>query len=366
MAHDFDVIVVGGGGAGLSAACHARMAGASVMVVEADTKLGGATALSSGVVYAAGTRLQREAGIQDSPEAMYQYMMALNQWSIRPALAKVLADGGASIIDWLVELGNDIPPHLIVESCVGGCPRGHRVRRERCRHRQVVDQRRWGARRRDRARFAGVGFHRRGRPSLRGPFRGCRALGSSRQGRFLTRLTAADERAETLILQALARCDSEVPIISEEAASHGCAPAPRQRFWLVDPLDGFVAFVEEAGRRSLIRCRAVPAEGATVVSSRSHGDAAALDAFLAGRRVAASVNAGSSLKLCLVATGAADLYPRLGRTMEWDIAACHAVLRAAGGDVRTLDGHTLRYGKPGLDNPHFVASGLEQPAPQTL
>src|SRR5436189_524089 len=78
MALDFDVIVVGGGGAGLSAACHARIAGASVMVVEADTKLGGATALSSGVVYAAGTRVQRDAGIQHSAEAMYQYMMDWN------------------------------------------------------------------------------------------------------------------------------------------------------------------------------------------------------------------------------------------------------------------------------------------------
>jgi fumarate reductase flavoprotein subunit len=125
MALDFDVIVVGGGGAGLSAACHARMAGASVIVVEADKKLGGATALSGGVVYAAGTRVQRDAGIEDSPTAMYQYMMALNQWSIRPALAKIMADGGSSIIDWLIELGNEFPPGLIVESGVGGCPRGH-------------------------------------------------------------------------------------------------------------------------------------------------------------------------------------------------------------------------------------------------
>jgi len=60
----------------------------------------------------------------------------------------------------------------------------------------------------------------------------------------------------------------------------------------------------------------------------------------------------------LVAEGSADLYPRLGRTMEWDIAAGHAVLRAAGGDVRTLTGEALRYGKPGFDNPHFVAAGL--------
>ena len=89
------------------------------------------------------------------------------------------------------------------------------------------------------------------------------------------------------------------------------------------------------------------------------GDAAALDAFLAGRRVAALANTGSSLKLCLIAAGEADLYPRLGRTMEWDTAAAHAVLAAAGGSVRTLAGEPLRYGKAGLENPHFVASGLD-------
>ena len=69
-------------------------------------------------------------------------------------------------------------------------------------------------------------------------------------------------------------------------------------------------------------------------------------------------SAGSSLKICLVAAGEADLYPRLGRTMEWDIAAGHAVLAAAGGQVFTLTGEGLRYGKPGLDNPHFYARGL--------
>ncbi len=96
----------------------------------------------------------------------------------------------------------------------------------------------------------------------------------------------------------------------------------------------------------------------TVVSSRSHGDAAALDAFLAGRQVASLSSAGSSLKLCLVAAGEADLYPRLGRTMAWDIAAGHALLLAAGGSVsRVDDGSPLRYGKGGFDNPHFVAAG---------
>jgi fumarate reductase flavoprotein subunit len=101
------------------------MSGASVMILEADTKLGGATALAGGVVYAAGTRVQRSAGIQDSTEAMFQYMMSLNQWSIRPALARIMCESGASIIDWLIELGNDFPPGAIVESGVGGCPRGH-------------------------------------------------------------------------------------------------------------------------------------------------------------------------------------------------------------------------------------------------
>ena len=214
-------------------------------------------------------------------------------------------------------------------------------------------------------------------------------------------VTEADEKAEAVILAGLAKVAPDIPVISEEAAAAGHIPKVDQRFWLVDPLDGtkeFIsrngeftvnialiehgqpvlgvvlapaldrlfggiagegAFVVDKGTRRDIRCRKVPADGLTVVSSRSHGDAAALDAFLAGRKVASSTNAGSSLKLCLVAAGEADLYPRLGRTMEWDIAAGHAVVRAAGGHVRTLEGKELGYGKPGLDNPHFVTSGLE-------
>ena len=78
-----------------------------------------------------------------------------------------------------------------------------------------------------------------------------------------------------------------------------------------------------------------------------------------GRRVASSAYAGSSLKFCLVAAGEADLYPRLGRTMEWDTAAGHAVLAAAGGRVTRLDdGAELKYGKPQFANPHFIAMGL--------
>ncbi|WP_164962167.1 3'(2'),5'-bisphosphate nucleotidase CysQ [Rubrivivax sp. JA1026] len=211
-------------------------------------------------------------------------------------------------------------------------------------------------------------------------------------------VTEADERAEKLIVPALHALASEVPVVAEEAVAAGSVPEVGDWFWLVDPLDGTKEFisrngeftvnialvhrgepvlgvvfapaldrlfagargqgarVEEAGVVRAIRCREVPADGLTVVASRSHGDAAALDAFLAGRKVAALANAGSSLKLCLVAAGEADLYPRLGRTMEWDIAAGHAVLAAAGGRVDTVAGAPLRYGKPGFDNPHFVAS----------
>ncbi|MBI5256798.1 MAG: 3'(2'),5'-bisphosphate nucleotidase CysQ [Burkholderiales bacterium] len=215
-------------------------------------------------------------------------------------------------------------------------------------------------------------------------------------------VTEADERAEAVILAGLAKLAPQIPVVAEEAAAAGRVPQVGERFWLVDPLDGTKEFIsrngeftvnialiehglpvlgvvlapaqgpagrlyagavghgawveDEHGRRA-IGCRAVPPEGLTVVASRSHGDEAALQAFLAGRRVAFSTTAGSSLKLCLLAAGQADLYPRFGRTMEWDIAAGHAVLAAAGGQVGCLAGGPLRYGKPGFENPHFVASG---------
>jgi len=213
-------------------------------------------------------------------------------------------------------------------------------------------------------------------------------------------VTEADERAETAIEAALGPLDPEIALVSEEAAAAGRMPALTERFWLVDPLDGtreFVArngeftvnvalidrgravlgvvlapalgrlyagsigsgaFVEDAsGRRTPLSCRRAPAEGLTVVSSRSHGDSEALDRYLAGRRVAECRNAGSSLKFCLVAAGEADLYPRFGRTMEWDTAAGQAILSAAGGHVTDLNGVELRYGKKDLVNPPFVATG---------
>lgn len=214
-------------------------------------------------------------------------------------------------------------------------------------------------------------------------------------------VTLADQMAEDLITQALIELTPHIPVVGEEAASSGTVQAAAERFWLVDPLDGTREFVDrngeftvnialiddgkpvlglvllpalghlyggvaglgswvetEAGKRRPIHCRASPPEGLSVLASRSHNDEVAVQAYLADRKIAQIVHAGSSLKLCLLADGQADVYPRFGRTMEWDIAAGQAILEAAGGAVEQLDGAPLRYGKPGFENPHFVAWGL--------
>jgi 3'(2'), 5'-bisphosphate nucleotidase len=93
------------------------------------------------------------------------------------------------------------------------------------------------------------------------------------------------------------------------------------------------------------------------VASRSHRNQETED-YLATLDIKELDASGSSLKFCRVAEGAADLYPRLGRTMEWDVAAGHAVLLAAGGSMTTFDGEPFTYGKPEFENPHFIARGL--------
>ena len=212
-------------------------------------------------------------------------------------------------------------------------------------------------------------------------------------------VTLADQCAEKVIFEGLKRIAPDIPVVGEEAASAGNIPDVSNRFWLVDPIDGtkeFIsrngeftvnialvehgvpvlglvlapaigrlfsgaaglgAWVEDRQGRRAIAVRAVPPEGLTVVGSRHHGDDSAVTALLAGRRIAAHKTVGSSLKLCLVAEGAADVYPRFGRTMEWDTAAGDAVLRAAGGAVRTRAGDLLAYAKPGFENPDFAAWG---------
>jgi 3'(2'), 5'-bisphosphate nucleotidase len=213
-------------------------------------------------------------------------------------------------------------------------------------------------------------------------------------------VTEADHAAETIILAGLRLALPGCTVIAEEEAAGGKITAATAEFWLVDPLDGTREFTsggddfavniglvrngrpvlgvvgvpatgevfsgivgvgawrQSDGRTTSIAARPPPAEGLTVVASRHHGDQARMDAFLAGRAVARVVNFGSSLKFCRLAEGQADLYPRFGRTMEWDTCAPHAVLEAAGGAVETLDGTALRYGKPGWDNPHFVCWGI--------
>lgn len=216
-------------------------------------------------------------------------------------------------------------------------------------------------------------------------------------------VTRADLAAEAVLLEGLPRLAPGVPVVSEESA----IPAEAgERFFLVDPLDGTkeflarngeftvnVALVEagapllgvvfapalgdlyaggsglgawrarpfDGGARRAIATRPAPARLAAV-GSRSHGGAETTR-WLERFEIERFVSAGSSLKLCLVAQGEADLYPRLGRTMEWDVAAGDAVLRAAGGMTTRLDGAPLVYGKRGqaedvdFANPHFVAWG---------
>ena len=228
------------------------------------------------------------------------------------------------------------------------------------------------------------------------------------QKRDLSPVTLADGRAEAVILRRLAAATPDIPIISEEQAeAEGLPAAAAERFWLVDPLDGTKEFIKrngeftvnialiERGRPILgvvgipvqgviyaaagpgtahrrnadgalvpIEARACPECGATVTSSRSHATNDELDRLLSTRKVADRKTAGSALKFCMVAEGAADLYPRMGPTMEWDTAAGHAVLEAAGGRMTRLDGTPFLYGKPGFLNPGFIAEGVKsRPAP---
>ena len=125
MERDFDVIVIGSGAAGLSAAIEAREAGASVMMIEADTHLGGATRNSTGVVYAVRTATQAEAGVEDNPDAFYDYIMTLNQYAVKPAMMRRYADESANMLEWLKEKGVEFPANMLVHSDVSGVRRGH-------------------------------------------------------------------------------------------------------------------------------------------------------------------------------------------------------------------------------------------------
>ena len=215
-------------------------------------------------------------------------------------------------------------------------------------------------------------------------------------------VTAADEAADALISAGLAEAFPDVLVVTEEqAASH---TATADEFLIVDPLDGTKEFVQRRGDFTVNIAYVVngapirgvvyaPAkkrlfytlpdgqsveetgefaketagpvqpmivsepdnEALMIVASKSHRDQAT-DDYIAKYTVKDMTSAGSSLKFCLVAAGEADLYPRLGRTMEWDTAAGDAVLRGAGGEMIRFDDHTpFTYGKPGYENPFFIA-----------
>lgn len=215
-------------------------------------------------------------------------------------------------------------------------------------------------------------------------------------------VTEADEAADALISAGLRAAFPDVLLVTEEQADSHSAKA--DTFLIVDPLDGTKEFVHRRGDFTVniayvengVPTRGVvyaPAKdrmfytladgsaveetgdlakdqiGATqpisvsdadnsallVVASKSHRDQAT-DDYINKYNVADSKSAGSSLKFCLVATGEADIYPRVGRTMEWDTAAGHAVLHGAGGKVVRFDDHSpLVYGKEGYANPFFIA-----------
>ncbi len=213
-------------------------------------------------------------------------------------------------------------------------------------------------------------------------------------------VTAADRAAERLLVDGLRGLTPDVPVVAEEEMAEGHLPgAVGDLFWLVDPLDGTKEFIGRNGEFTVnvgliadgqpllgvvaapaidtcwwgamghgavmrrmgevraIQARSVPAAGPVAMVSRSHGSPDEAG-FLAAVGATDRVAAGSSMKFCRIAEGEADLYPRFGRTMEWDTAAGHAVLRAAGGRVTTRDGAPLTYGKPGFVNDTgFIARG---------
>jgi 3'(2'), 5'-bisphosphate nucleotidase len=212
-------------------------------------------------------------------------------------------------------------------------------------------------------------------------------------------VTAADLAVDAFLVEGLSRAFPEIPIVTEERAASHTAMARGGSFFLVDPIDGTKEFVAERGEFTInigLIENGAPVAGAVyapavdrlfagalgigafetsaaepskrralqpgrpdnsalvVVASRSHMTPET-ESFLACNQIGRLTNAGSSLKFCLLAAGEADLYPRFGPTMEWDTAAGHAVLSAAGGFVEKISGEPLEYGKADYRNPFFVA-----------
>lgn len=213
-------------------------------------------------------------------------------------------------------------------------------------------------------------------------------------------MTKADQMVETFICKALAEMTPDIPIVAEELVEKGLAPDVSEGvFWLVDPLDGtkdfiagepefavLIALIDKGvpvlgvihmpamdetyiglvghgttrvrgGKAEEVQARLAPTEGLTVVSSRRHGSAPELENFLEDMNVGKHIHASSALKFGLIAGGEADLYPRFGQVMAWDVAAGHAILLAAGGRISTATGQPINYCTGNFKIPNFIARG---------
>jgi len=212
-------------------------------------------------------------------------------------------------------------------------------------------------------------------------------------------ITAADMASHEVIVRGLRNISRDIPILSEEGVASSWEERRHwSRFWLIDPIDGTKDFTQRTGeftvnialiengepvlgvvtapaqkeafwgvkgqgafkrdRKGVVRRISVsePREIKRVVASKNHLNEAT-EVYLATLGDHELLQAGSSLKFCRIAEGRADIYPRLGPTSEWDTAAAHAVLSAAGGKVTQLEGEPLLYGKENVLNPHFIAVG---------
>ncbi len=212
-------------------------------------------------------------------------------------------------------------------------------------------------------------------------------------------VTEADRQSERAIAAGLRRATPDIEVVAEEEIAAGHRPAAARAYWMVDPLDGTRDFAalrdgftvniglvrdgrpvlgvvavpafaalfggivgrgawrEGGAGRQAVRVRTPPPGGLAVLSSRHSADDPGVRAALSGEPVASITQMGSAVKFCRLAEGLADAYVRLGRTMEWDTAGPQAVLEAAGGSLRRLDGSPLAYEKPGWANPPFICRG---------
>jgi 3'(2'), 5'-bisphosphate nucleotidase len=211
-------------------------------------------------------------------------------------------------------------------------------------------------------------------------------------------VTAADLAVDAHIVAHLCREYPQIPVVTEERAATHIRKFAKCRFFLVDPIDGTKEFIADRGEftinialiedgspiagavgapavgrlfagargvgayevakstgvRKTLTLRKPDNEALIAVASRSH-ITARTQRFLDSNKIARTTNAGSSLKFCMLASGEADIYPRFGPTMEWDTAAGHAILLAAGGLVEEISGRPLKYGKPDFRNGDFIA-----------